>query len=119
MYNVPSYLAVSIADVESKFDYTAINYNTNGTTDKGIMQLNSSWYDDPYWDVPERNIDSGMRYLSSLRAQTDSWYQAVIAYNCGLGGLLDPPAESLDYAARVFDKWARYNNRQLEMYTGR
>lgn len=32
-----------LAYYESKFDTQAINYNTNGTIDRGLFQINSIW----------------------------------------------------------------------------
>jgi soluble lytic murein transglycosylase-like protein len=43
LYNVPPELLWAIAKVESQFDPAAIHYNTNGSYDFGVMQVNSSW----------------------------------------------------------------------------
>lgn len=45
-YYIPAPIAakmVCIAYEESKFKTDAINYNTNGTTDSGLFQINSVW----------------------------------------------------------------------------
>lgn len=43
-YSVPIELLYAIAKVESNFNPQAINRNTNGTTDYGLMQINSRWF---------------------------------------------------------------------------
>ena len=40
-FNVPVKLLVAIARVESEFNPYAIHYNTNGSIDIGLMQINS------------------------------------------------------------------------------
>lgn len=43
-YSVPLELLYAIAKVESNFNPKALNRNTNGTSDHGLMQINSSWF---------------------------------------------------------------------------
>lgn len=43
-YSVPLELLYAIAKVESNFNPQAINRNTNGSTDYGLMQINSRWF---------------------------------------------------------------------------
>jgi soluble lytic murein transglycosylase-like protein len=116
---VPPYLAVAVAEVESCWDVHAYRTNTNGTIDRGLMQLNSSWFNRPDWADPITNIEYGLAHLWYLRTQTDSWYQAVIAYNCGLSRLDNPPVASLDYVIKVYEVWDKYNHAELTKYTGR
>ncbi len=42
-YGISPRLLWGISKGESNFDPAAINYNTNGTYDFGLMQINSSW----------------------------------------------------------------------------
>jgi soluble lytic murein transglycosylase-like protein len=118
-YNVPSYLVVAIVECESNWNPHAIHINKDGTVDQGIMQLNSSWWQDDLWYEPFINIHAGVQHLVALRELTDSWYQATIAYNCGIARIKNPPSSSLDYAVKVFEVWEQYNKRQLMAYAGR
>jgi soluble lytic murein transglycosylase-like protein len=43
-YGVSPQLLWAIAKTESHFNPAAVNYNTNGSFDYGVMQVNSSWY---------------------------------------------------------------------------
>jgi soluble lytic murein transglycosylase-like protein len=43
-YHIPKEILIAIASVESKFKPTATNNNKNGSYDMGIMQINSSWF---------------------------------------------------------------------------
>jgi len=113
-YNVPPYLVAAIIIVESRGDPHAINYeNANGTIDRGIMQLNSSWFNDTNWHCAETNIRAGCQHLAYLYRQTrdrsPTWWSAVVAYNCGLTRFNDTtrklPDSSLDYAYLVFEIW--------------
>ena len=43
MYRIAPKLLRTISKGESNFNPTAVNYNTNGSYDFGLMQINSSW----------------------------------------------------------------------------
>jgi soluble lytic murein transglycosylase-like protein len=113
IYNVPPYLVMAIITQESQGNRWAINENDNGTLDRGLMQLNSSWFSGD-WSDPETNIRAGMEYLrfcyDNQPNPLPSWYQAVIAYNCGIRGLINgPPDTSIEYAINVFNYWNHYD----------
>ena len=107
-YEVPPMLVASIVIVESQGNVIAENYNKyNGTYDRGLMQLNSSWFRGD-WKCAETNIRAGCKLLRFLYDQTGTWYAAVIAYNCGYGRFSrkeGPPTKSVEYAVRVFELW--------------
>lgn len=42
-YGISPTLLHAISQIESNFNPVAINYNTNGSYDFGLMQINSSW----------------------------------------------------------------------------
>lgn len=118
MYNVPPYLMVAIAEVESAWNPNAIHRNNNGTEDRGLMQLNSSWYTNPWWYIPECNVVAAAKHIVSLRDKGLSWYQVTIAYNCGFNRIMNPPNSSLDYAVEVYRVWSMYDSR-FSLYVGR
>ena len=110
---VPPYLVAAIIIVESQGNPNAINRNNaNNTIDLGIMQLNSSWFNDPNWACAETNIRAGTKHLRWLYTETynvsPTWWVAVVAYNCGLSRFNSqqgPPQVSIAYADRVMELW--------------
>jgi soluble lytic murein transglycosylase-like protein len=108
---VPPYLALSVALEENQaLNPLAVHVNRNGTEDRGVMQLNSSWFTGD-WRDPETNIRAGCLHLKWLMRQPGitTWWDAVVAYNCGYSRFIaGPPAASMEYACRVFDRWNKY-----------
>jgi hypothetical protein len=85
-YGVPPSLALGIASHESGFNPNATNLNTNGTTDYGVMQLNSTTVQtlgvsDPL--DPQQNIDAGVGLLAQYLQQYGNSSQALQAYATG------------------------------------
>jgi soluble lytic murein transglycosylase-like protein len=119
MYDVPPYLVVAIAEVESNWNVNATNQNKDGTVDRGLLQLNSSWFRHTEWTNPSINIYYGFEHLQWLRSQTDSWWAATVAYNCGLSRLSNPPDKSVSYAVKVYETWERYAPHEHKRYIGR
>jgi len=90
-YRVNPYLLYAIAKVESGLNPHAINRNKNGTIDRGIMQINSSW--DRYlmrygidprhvWE-PCYNIHLGAMVLRHCMDRYGNSWKAVDCYNKG------------------------------------
>ena len=110
---VPPYFALSIAMEEnSALSPGAIGVNRDGTLDRGVMQLNSSWYDGE-WRDPEINILAGCLLIRELMAHpyTTTYWDVAICYNAGtrwIGGKSGPPASSVAYAGRVMARWDEY-----------
>ncbi len=50
-YGIPPALLQAIAKVESNYDPTAIHQNQDGSTDRGLMQINSWWADELGGDI--------------------------------------------------------------------
>jgi len=110
---VPPGFAQAIAWVEhgGKIEIEAVSPpNRNGTTDLGVMQLNDRYFGHINWRCPETNIRAGVnhiKWLTTLR-QMQTWYQVAICYNMGTEWLLEgkqPFPVSVEYAARVMNKW--------------
>lgn len=81
-YNVPVEVALTIAHTESRFNPKAINKNTNGTVDKGCMQINTSAHPRAFAKPADAfiaviNVDYGLRFLSQLYQETGDWRQAM------------------------------------------
>jgi soluble lytic murein transglycosylase-like protein len=105
-FSLPPDFVISIALIEnSQLDPKAIHYNADGSKDRGLMQLNDSWFTRDDWDDPTVNVGAACGYIQLLRSKGLTWYQTAIAYNCGIGKLKNPPAQSVDYAVRVFALW--------------
>ena len=95
--NVPAALVLAVMDHESGGDWTASHRNGNGTTDAGLMQVNSAnWTayglgSDPY--APASNVRAGVAILAAdLAGHPGNVGAALEAYNAGAG-----------VAGRVFD----------------
>jgi soluble lytic murein transglycosylase-like protein len=108
---VPPYLVLAIAHTENPtLDPLAIHENNDGTFDRGIMQLNSSWYKDKNWMDPETNIRAGCEHIKWLLSLPNmNYWTVVVSYNCGYSRFIQgPPEISLDYADQVFIRLNQY-----------
>jgi soluble lytic murein transglycosylase-like protein len=84
---------------ESKMDITAVNYNSNGSVDRGLFQLNSGTVIELAKEAgianfdtkdPYMNIDVGVYYLSIMRdnfakdfSDEDTFNATCFAFNRG------------------------------------
>lgn len=92
-YKVPLELLYAIAKVESDFNPKAINRNTNGSSDHGLMQINSSWFPDleRRFGIPRQriindactNIYVGAWILANNFNSNGRIWDSVGAYNAG------------------------------------
>ena len=108
-YGVPASLALAVAQVESGFNPNAVSpTNSNGTTDYGVFQINSSNLSslgitsDPL--DPQANIDAGVSLLASLYSQYDGDVtQTLWAYNAGPGSVAsgNMPTSTQSYVPAV------------------
>lgn len=118
-YQVDVKLLLAIAAVESQFDMTATNPNRNGTTDYGVMMINSHW--EPKleklgiaWSEVQTshclNIHVGAWVLASNFARVGiNWY-AVGAYNAGFGSSERIRKKRLRYASKVHNALTTIEN---------
>jgi len=86
-YNISPELLWAIAKVESDFRPDAINKNTNGSYDYGVMQINSWWYSKlgkERWESLGDacvNVQTGAWILAQCIAQHGYNWEAVGYYN--------------------------------------
>ncbi|WP_366924033.1 transglycosylase SLT domain-containing protein [Metallumcola ferriviriculae] len=99
-YALPKEMVYNLIETESKFRPEAVNnQNTNGTVDRGLMQINSRyapWFaqkvgiDNFNYKMlfqPEINLEIGMWYLKSMYNRYHNWHAVLTAYNKGPTGM--------------------------------
>jgi len=112
-HEIPVSLLFSIISVESEFDPKALNRNSNGTFDYGLMSLNSKTfkkYTPEQLFTIDTNLKLGCEYLLWLKKKYGTWGEAVIHYN----GLYTKGAGS--YMVKVMEgerEFERLFNEQL------
>lgn len=107
MYNLSIAVLRSVSITESPDDPVAINWNSNGTYDFGVMQINSVHYKTlgpERWDAladPCYNVKVGASILSQCIDQHGYTWKAIGCYNAGS----KPSREGLrkDYAWKVYE----------------
>ncbi len=88
-YGISPQLLWAIAKAESNFRPAAINRNTNGTYDYGVMQINSAWHrklGSACWQQlgePCYNIRVGAWILAQCIKKHGYTWEAVGCYNAG------------------------------------
>ena len=91
----------------SNYNPRAVNRDTNGTYDFGVMQINSSWgyaLGKEWWSTlgdPCTNIKAGAKILASCIKKYGYTWEAVGCYNSQTPGKKDK------YAMIVFKQWQR------------
>ncbi|HOE19210.1 MAG TPA: lytic transglycosylase domain-containing protein [Syntrophales bacterium] len=86
-YGISPLLLWSIASVESSFNPAAINHNSNGSYDYGVMQINSNWFrvlGKEQWDRladPCFNVHVGAWVLAQCIQRHGYTWKAVGCYN--------------------------------------
>lgn len=119
--NIPASLIFAIAQCESLFDPKAININSNGTTDKGVMQLNSRTF--PYLTEREImnvscNIHNGCGLLEHLyNVYNGNLVKIIMAYNAGEGAVNSGhiPQKTINYLNEVLKNKAIYDMEIMKM----
>ena len=109
-YGISPVLLRAIASVESGLDPHALHVNANGTTDIGLMQINSWWlprltqYGIEAEDLREPciNVAVGAWILAGNVRQFGYGWRAVGAYNAGTSTDHKTEQRREDYANRVY-----------------
>ncbi len=109
-YGIAPVLLQAIAAAESGFDPRAVHINSNGSSDLGLMQINSRWFPalEEYaitpadlWD-PCLNIHVGAWILAGNIQHYGYGWLAVGAYNAGTRIGPESERRRKAYAARVY-----------------
>lgn len=107
------YVYTAMLYCESNLQHNVINYNTDGSYDYGVAQLNSRTFDFSRkvrgYDIrtARGNARVGAQYFLYLtRVYEGNLYPAVLAYNCGMGNVArgTVPDVTYRYALKVFRK---------------
>jgi hypothetical protein len=91
-YEVPYELALSIIKVESNFNPDTVNKNSDGSKDKGLMQINSihreEFLKQGYTSMldPYENIAYGVSLLSEICKLYNNEHKILMSYNFGITG---------------------------------
>lgn len=110
-YGISPQLLWSIAKTESNFNPRAINRNSNGTYDYGLMQINSSWAKrlGKTWDElgePCTNVKVGAWVLAQCIQDYGYTWRAVGCYNSRT------PSKGGRYAGKVYRILAEHTKPQ-------
>ncbi|WP_186170321.1 lytic transglycosylase domain-containing protein [Burkholderia gladioli] len=108
--NVDPILVLAIARHESGMRADAVNRNSNGSVDLGLMQINSRWLpalrsygvDAQQLMDPCVNSYGGVWILKQAIARYGATWQAVGAYNAA------SPAKQQRYIARIYPLYIQY-----------
>jgi len=106
-YGISPQLLWSIAKTESNLNHKAVNKNTNGTYDYGVMQINSIWAKKlgTAWyglSDPCTNVKIGAWILAQCIRDYGYTWQAVGCYNSRT------PSKRDKYALKVFKSLNEY-----------
>lgn len=103
-YGINPQLLKSLAKAESGLDPKAINRNTNGTVDMGLMQINSAWIKklglDPakLLSDPCYNTMVGARILNYCIDSYGYTWKAIGCYNAASN------SKRVDYSWKIFNE---------------
>ena len=106
-YGINPQILRAIAKVESNFNSGAINWNTNGSYDFGVMQINSCWaptLGKERWNTlgdPCSNIKTGTSILAGCMKKYGYTWEAIGCYNS------QTPDKRDKYARAVFKQLQR------------
>lgn len=106
-YGINPQILRAIAKVESNFNARALNYNTNGTYDFGLMQINSIWaatIGKERWNTlgdPCSNAKTGAWILKTCMNKYGYTWKAIGCYHS------QTPEKRDRYSKMVFDQLQR------------
>lgn len=109
---VPVEVALAVAQQESGFNNLAQSKpNTDGSVDRGVMQLNSRYHKLKNWQDPIENIAYGIRHLKGLIAGAKGDIRRALSnYNAGAGATGKARQQGDAYAQKVMALMNKGNN---------
>jgi soluble lytic murein transglycosylase-like protein len=119
-YNIPPALAFALGWEESRLNPRAVNnQNLNGSTDRGLFQLNNRSF--PQLDIqsffsPTLNAMYGMSHLRYCLDTGGTEIAALAMYNAGTDRVRSSgtPKSTLDYASRILENRLKIESRFQE-----
>jgi hypothetical protein len=112
-YKIDRNLLLALAFTESSFNPRAVNYNTNGSIDRGLCQLNNKTFThlkkEEFFD-PEVNISHAAEFLRwCLDQSNNNNVKALAFYNAGIGNVSKKKVGevTLNYIQKIIDEKTR------------
>ncbi len=108
-YNIDAFLVKALARKESGFRTDAVNHNTNGTNDYGLMQVNETTF--KHYGIESNFLDSDINIETASKLIADnrrelgdsfSIYTWISAYNVGTPHVLKYGITNPAYVGEVF-----------------
>jgi soluble lytic murein transglycosylase-like protein len=120
IHHIDLMFVLGVMNLESRFDMSAHNINSNGTTDDGLMQINSltaPWLAEKIGDKnadvtnPHDNVRMGIWYLSYLNEQCSGDQDCILSkYNGDRSGQYAQAVK--DRIIVVASRFGDYRNRK-------
>lgn len=114
-YQLNPTLLLALIKTESNFNSNAVNYNYNGTIDRGLCQLNSntfSGYTKEQFFDPEFNVDKAAEFLKWCLSQSENNVIIALAYyNAGIGTVFNESVgeTTLNYINKIIENMSIYD----------
>ena len=117
-YGIHDSILRAIALTESAMDPHAVNRNTNGSVDVGLMQINSRWFP----QLAKAGIQPGDLWVPCINIHVGAWvlagevrrfgynWQAIGAYNAGPAMTVAREQRRMRYAQRVYHNLLSLNH---------
>ena len=105
-FDIPVSLAFALAHTESSYKATAVHRNTNGSTDRGLFQLNNNSFpnlkEDDFYN-PKISAYYGMSHLRFCLNTAGNEIAALAMYNAGTNKVRNnnTPQRTLNYISQI------------------
>jgi hypothetical protein len=104
--DIPLSLAFALAYTESRYNTNALNYNVNGSVDRGLFQLNNRSFphlDEADFFNPEVSAGYGMKHLRYCMNVAGNDLTALAMYNAGVTRVRkdQTPKSTLIYVSNI------------------